>query len=161
MKGYLRGFIFILALFGIDQYTKWLISLKLKPWEIKPVTFYFNLVSVKNTGMVFGFLSGISNKTVFWAITVLSLLAAVFVVYLFFVEKGTFPKMSLALIIAGAAGNLYDRLTKGYVIDFLDFHIAKHHWATFNFADSIITIGSLLLVFYFLMGGEKNVSHSS
>lgn len=160
MKEYVKSIFLILILFAADQYTKWLISINLKPWQIKPVSSFLNLVHVRNTGMVFGFLSGIQNKTVFWIITIASLMAAIFVIYLFVTEKGEFSRFSLSLIIAGAAGNLYDRFTKGYVIDFLDFHIKNHHWASFNLADSLITVGSLLLILYFLSGGDKNVSSS-
>jgi len=160
LKSYYKSFLLIIFLFAADQYTKWLISINLKPWQIKPVTSFLNLVHVRNTGMVFGFLSGIHNKTVFWIITIASFMAAIFVIYLFIIEKGKFARFSLSLIIAGAAGNLYDRFTKGYVIDFVDFHIKTHHWASFNLADSLITIGSLLLILYFLLGGDRNVSSS-
>ena len=161
MKGYVKALILIIFLFAADQYTKWLVSINLKPWQIKPVTSFLNLVHVRNTGMVFGFLSGINNKAVFWVITIASLSAAIFVVYLFIKEKNGFARFTLSLIISGAAGNLFDRISKGYVIDFLDFHIGKHHWPSFNLSDSFITVGSLLLILYFLMGGEKkNVSDS-
>jgi len=83
------------------------------------------------------------------------------IVYLFIKEKNGFARFTLSLIISGAAGNLFDRISKGYVIDFLDFHIGNHHWPSFNLSDSFITVGSLLLILYFLMGGEKkNVSDS-
>jgi len=160
LKEYIKYLLLILILFAADQYTKWLISINLKPWQIKPVSSFLNLVHARNTGMVFGFLSGIQNKTVFWIITIASLMAAIFVVYLFIAEESRFARFSLSLIIAGAAGNLYDRLAKGYVTDFLDFHLKNHHWASFNLADSFITVGSLLLILYFLLGGDKNVSSS-
>jgi signal peptidase II len=54
--------------------------------------------------------------------------------------------LSLALILGGAIGNVLDRIALGYVVDFLDFHIAGWHWPAFNLADSAITVGAVLLV---------------
>jgi signal peptidase II len=59
-------------------------------------------------------------------------------------------KLALSLILAGALGNLLDRVFRGYVIDFLDFYVSRWHWPFFNIADSCITIGGLLLLFFFL-----------
>ncbi len=55
-------------------------------------------------------------------------------------------RTALAVILGGAAGNLYDRLAKGTVTDFLDFHLAGWHWPAFNIADSAVTAGVLLLL---------------
>jgi signal peptidase II len=52
----------------------------------------------------------------------------------------------LALVLGGAIGNLYDRLTLGYLVDFLDFHIDDLYWPAFNVADSAICIGVGLLL---------------
>ncbi len=55
-------------------------------------------------------------------------------------------KIIIALIIGGAAGNLYDRLTYYAVPDFLDFHIENYHWFTFNLADIFISVGIFIMV---------------
>ena len=52
---------------------------------------------------------------------------------------------ALALVLAGALGNLYDRIRFGYVIDFLEFHVRGYYWPSFNVADTSITIGVILL----------------
>jgi signal peptidase II len=54
--------------------------------------------------------------------------------------------LGLALVIGGAAGNLYDRFTLGYVVDFLSFHYQNHYWPAFNVADSAICVGVSLLL---------------
>ena len=61
---------------------------------------------------------------------------------------------SYALILGGALGNLIDRLSHGYVIDFIDFHIGDWHFATFNIADSAITVGAILLAAILLLKRE-------
>ncbi len=53
----------------------------------------------------------------------------------------------LSLILGGAAGNLWDRILIGHVVDFLDFHAAGWHWPAFNVADSAISVGAVLLIF--------------
>ncbi|MBP9870828.1 MAG: signal peptidase II, partial [Nitrosomonas sp.] len=54
---------------------------------------------------------------------------------------------SLSLILGGALGNLYDRITLGHVVDFLDFYIGTYHWPAFNIADSAIFIGAALMIY--------------
>ncbi len=60
-------------------------------------------------------------------------------------------KLALSLILAGALGNLVDRVGRGFVIDFLDFYVGRWHWPFFNVADSCITIGALLLILFFVI----------
>jgi signal peptidase II len=54
--------------------------------------------------------------------------------------------LALALILGGALGNLYDRVTLGYVVDFLDFHWSGKHFPAFNIADSAISVGAVLIL---------------
>jgi signal peptidase II len=62
---------------------------------------------------------------------------------------------SLSLIIGGAIGNLIDRLRFGYVVDFVDFHIGAWHFATFNVADSAISVGAFFLIVKLLFGTKE------
>lgn len=62
------------------------------------------------------------------------------------INSDTSGKIILSLIIGGAIGNLYDRLTYYAVPDFIDFHLENFHWFTFNFADIFITLGIILLI---------------
>ena len=61
-------------------------------------------------------------------------------------------RTALALVLAGAVGNLSERLLHGYVTDFLDFYAGPYHWPAFNVADSAITIGAVLLILDSLLG---------
>lgn len=103
----------------------------------------FSITFVKNTGSAFGLFP---NATQFFIWT--SLLTIILItIFSFRMRRDNFLiKFSLALVMGGAMGNLFDRLCFGYVIDFLDFRI----WPVFNAADSAITAGCVLLAFKML-----------
>ena len=125
---------------ALDIYTKYLAASLISPLEPITLAPFFNLVNVQNRGAAFGMFHQMGNGF----FIVVSLAAIAFVVYL--LVKGEERPFPLALVISGALGNLYDRLTLGYVRDFLDFHLAGHHWPAFNIADSALTVGLCLLV---------------
>jgi signal peptidase II len=142
----------ILGLAVVDQVTKAVVAGAVEIYRVIPVIpGFFNITRIHNTGAIFGILSGSGNLPVFLLLTGASLFALSFVVYYFVRTPATepFTKVALALILAGALGNLTDRILRGHVIDFLDFHIGRHHWPFFNVADSCITVGALLLVVIF------------
>ena len=58
----------------------------------------------------------------------------------------TMTGVALSLILGGAAGNLWDRMMQGHVVDFLDFYVGSYHWPAFNVADSAIVIGAFVLM---------------
>lgn len=107
-----------------------------------------DLIYVRNKGLIFGILSGYNNEILINLITILSFLIAFFlIVYLFWIkEHGRYYSICLCFIIGGAIGNIWDRIVRGYVVDFIDFYISNYHWPTFNIADSFITIGIILLI---------------
>ncbi len=109
---------------------------------------FFNLTLVYNRGAAFGMF-----KNQVFTFIFISVLAIIFIVYNLKNRRNSFIfKISLSLILAGAVGNLIDRLRFGFVIDFLDFRI----WPVFNLADSAITAAALLLSWELLF--KKNVS---
>jgi signal peptidase II len=110
------------------------------------VTSFFNLILVYNQGAAFSFLA-MAGGWQRWAFTALGIVAALVICYL--LRRHGSQKLfctALALILGGALGNVIDRLARGHVIDFLDFHVNNWHWPAFNMADSAITIGAVLLV---------------
>jgi signal peptidase II len=108
---------------------------------------FFNLVHARNTGIAFSLFADSGTFVREWLLPSVTAAAIVFVLVLFWrYEGGALGRVSLTLILAGAAGNLYDRLVYGYVTDFLDVYVSGHHWPAFNLADSCITIGALLLL---------------
>lgn len=109
----------------------------------------FNLTYIRNTGAAFGIFAG-ENLPLRRALLIgFSVVAIGFVVVLLKrlpgMEKGLI--VALTFILAGAIGNLIDRLMYGEVIDFLDFYWSKYHWPAFNFADSFITLGVLATLY--------------
>lgn len=111
------------------------------------LTSFLNVTLVYNRGAAFSFLNSASG----WQQWLFSLLAiAVSVVLLIWLyrmpPKKTWAACGASLIIAGAIGNLISRLYYGYVIDFIDLHLAGWHWPAFNVADSAICIGVLCLL---------------
>jgi signal peptidase II len=101
-----------------------------------------------NEGAAFSlFANSASPHTVRWALIVFTLIAAVAVLagMVFFGSRITITTIALALIFAGAIGNVHDRIAYGSVVDFIEVHIFGYHWPDFNIADSSIVTGACLL----------------
>ncbi|HVP90632.1 MAG TPA: signal peptidase II [Terriglobales bacterium] len=142
----------ILALMALDQAAKFVVSRTVALYESRTVVpGFFNLTRIHNRGAIFGAFNQSNNTAVSIALTAASVLALGLVVFYFIKTPASdrLMKVSLSLILAGALGNLLDRFIRGYVIDFLDFHIGNAHWPFFNVADSCITIGAVLMVVIF------------
>lgn len=139
----------------LDQYSKLWIVERFSYGDIESLSGFFNLVRVHNYGAAFSFLSDAGG----WQRWAFSLLAAVIsiVIVVWIARLPTQSKMeglALALILGGALGNLYDRLTLGYVVDFLDFHWSGMHFPAFNIADAGISVGAAVLIFDTLINGS-------
>ena len=163
MKKRVFYFLLIVAFFISDQITKALIARNIAlNSSIEVVPNFFHLVHIRNKGAIFGFFSQSGNILVFVLLTLASLAALGLVIYYFFKTPPNekILKISLSMILAGALGNLIDRVFRGSVIDFLDFSVKGWHWPSFNLADSCISIGALLLVFVFLFKRSSKCSPS-
>jgi len=144
LDGKERTFLFLSIFIGLiflDQITKFFARNYLtKPIEIINGIVGFTLV--KNTGSLFGLLKD-SNLYLIW----LSIIALGFMIYYYnSFENRTFTKLLVIFIAAGILGNLIDRIVFGAVIDFIDLKF----WPVFNIADSLITIGVIGLLIYYL-----------
>lgn len=138
----------VLGLF-LDQGSKFLISRALAPGQVvEVIPDYFNLVHVYNRGAAFGLLSGLAPGVAQYFFVITTLLALIFLLYLHWRTPTSHPLFlwGYQLLLAGAAGNLTDRIRLGEVLDFLDFYVGRYHWPAFNVADSLITIGAGLLI---------------
>ena len=110
------------------------------------VTSFFNLVLAYNTGAAFSFLSDAAGWQRGFFIAIALVASALIVHLLLKHPRQRLFCFALTLILAGAVGNVIDRVVVGSVVDFLDFHAYGYHWPAFNVADSAITCGALLLV---------------
>lgn len=130
----------------LDQLTKWLIERSFFYGESLPLTFFFNMVSARNTGAAFSFLADHAGWQRYFFVGI-ALVAVAVILYLMRKHRGQrLFNLSLSLILGGAIGNAIDRVRLGYVIDFLDFHYAGWHYPAFNVADIAITVGAGLLI---------------
>lgn len=129
-----------------DIVSKWFVFSQLD--RFKKVTLIpglLNIIRSENEGVVFGMFPG--KATIFIFLSFLAIAAIVFVYIKS--DKNIFgSNIALGLILAGALGNLWDRMWFKYVRDFIDLHLGhKYHWPTFNVADSLICVGISLMFF--------------
>lgn len=123
----------------------WVESILLHGQQI-PLTDFFNLVLTYNAGAAFSFLRDASGWQR-WFFSGIAAAASILIVYL--LRKHAAEKLfclALSLVLGGALGNLWDRVTLGHVVDFLDFHVGGYHWPAFNVADSAIFLGAMFLI---------------
>ena len=149
-------FVSVLLVFT-DQISKILIRMNMTLYESIPViTNFFNLTHVTNDGMAFG----INFPFGIYIFTTISLIFTIFLFWYLWTIKdsGIVIRTGVALIIAGAVGNLIDRIFLGEVVDFLDFMIGNYHWYVFNFADSYVTVGMGFILYdsFFLEPKKQN-----
>lgn len=134
------------AVLVLDQFTKQIALSWLKPQgSVSIIPGVFHLSFVENTGIAFGFFQGYPEFLSYLiAASVLCLLGASW----FLRNQKLAERAAYGFILGGAAGNLIDRVRFQHVIDFLDFRV----WPVFNLADSFITIGVCLFVYFSLKG---------
>lgn len=139
-----------LCIIALDQLSKDLIQQYVKPYEPVPLIPHFDLVCMHNTGAAFSMLSQ-TPANMFAALAGIVALCILWWLYRHPREQ-TLVAAGLCLILGGAIGNALDRLTRGYVVDFIDFHIGNWHFAAFNLADSAITVGAACLLLDSVLG---------
>ena len=141
----------------LDQLTKIYISSIMALHESYTVVpGVFNIAHVRNPGAAFGFLADASApfRSIFFTAVGIAAIGVILYLLKKVKDEEFFLVVPLSLVLSGAIGNLIDRIRLGEVIDFLDFHIGPHHWPAFNIADSAISIGAVLLI-YFVLNKKK------
>ena len=142
-----------LAGMGFDLATKSYFFRKIgEPYQRPPLSVIPNVLELQtsyNTGALWGFMRSVPNSSMIFA--GLSILAAAGICYWLFAMKAALDRrltIALALIMAGALGNCYDRLFLGHVRDFVHLHVdaIRFDCAIFNFADNMLVIGAVALV---------------
>lgn len=138
-----------LAIVVLDQATKAMVKAKLPLHEsITVIPGFFDLTHVRNTGAAFGMLDNTDfpYKPALMVLVALIALGAVASYALTLPATQRIARFGLALILGGAVGNLIDRATMGYVVDFVDVYFRGVHFWAFNVADSAITVGVVLML---------------
>lgn len=137
----LAAFILIAGIILFDQITKIMVENHFIELEsIGVIDNIFYLTYVPNYGAAFGILK---NKTIFFIIIGIIIITGLLIYLQYIPKQRKTLKLALILQIAGALGNMIDRIRLGYVIDFLDFRI----WPVFNIADMAIVIGAIFLIY--------------
>lgn len=143
----------------LDQLSKAWVLAAFEVGEVLPVTGFFDLVLVFNSGAAFSFLAGAGGWQR-WFFVVLALgISAWIVAALRRHPHLRLQSVALALVLGGALGNVVDRLRFGAVADFLSFHLAGWYWPAFNVADSAISVGVALLVWQQVFQKSPETSH--
>ena len=146
MKLYISLGIALIVL-TLDLASKYWVESVLEFGQKIPLTSYFNLILTYNPGAAFSFLSDQPGWQR-WFLSGIAGSAALLIIFL--LNKYKHEKlfcMSLSLILGGAVGNLYYRVTLGHLVDLLVFYIDAYHWPAFNIADSAIFIGAALMIY--------------
>ena len=128
-----------------DQLTKLAVSSLMYYGQSIPLTGFFNLVHVWNTGAAFSFLADAGGWQRYFFI-VITLGVSIALVVMLRKPRTRTEALGYSLVLGGALGNGFDRVVRGYVVDYLDFYWRNWHWPAFNVADSGITLGVFLLV---------------
>jgi signal peptidase II len=154
------GVFLLLIVVGIvvlDQLTKFQAVNTLELGERITVFTGFDLLRAHNYGAAFSFLNDAGGWQR-WVLTGISLVASIILsTWLWRLPKTQkLLAVALAVLLAGALGNLIDRLLFGYVVDFISVYYADWRFATFNIADAAISVGAALLVLDIFIGARTN-----
>ena len=146
------------AVIALDLATKAWVSASFQLGESRELLPVFNLVLAHNTGAAFSFLAGAGGWQRWLFTTITVVISVALVIGLRRNDTKPLIATAFALVLGGALGNLYDRLTLGYVVDFLDFHWGRAHFPAFNVADSAITVGVALLLWDGVRPAQRTVA---
>ena len=142
-----RWLIFSVTIVILDQITKFFAVQFLVLHEPKYIYDGLNFTLMYNTGAAFSFLSDAGGWQRWFFIGVSCLVSIIIVIWMYnTLTKSRCLLFALSFILGGALGNLWDRLTLGYVVDFIEVYYENFYWPAFNIADSSITVGAVLLI---------------
>jgi signal peptidase II len=135
----------IIATLTCDQITKLAVLYTLVKNQVVPIFSFFNFVLIFNTGVSFGMFQS-NGMLGFWILILIASSLCLWLCHIISQTNDRIEHISYSLIIGGALGNIMDRFLYGGVVDFLQFHIKKYYWPSFNIADSAIVIGVALVL---------------
>jgi len=143
----------------VDQLTKIIVDRTMPLHHSIPIIDgFFSLTYVRNTGAAFGIFARSHEAFRLPFLVLVSIVAIGFIVAMLrrLRDEETGLMTALAFLRGGASGNLIDRALHGEVIDFLDFYWSIYHWPAFNLADSFITVGVVITIFYLMRAKDDD-----
>ena len=145
-----KFYVVALLVLIVDFVTKWIVRVGLDPGSsIEIIPGYLRFSYWENSGVAFGLFNSVTSV---WKPYILATMAIIAVAIIFVYSRHVSPEkkllqIALAIMIGGILGNFVDRIVRGFVVDFVEFHIFNiFSWPSFNAADSAITIGIALLL---------------
>ncbi len=145
------------AVIVLDQLTKWLIVDSFQLYQRISVVPFFDLVRLHNTGAAFSLFADASGWQRWFFTGLATIISGVILWWQWHLprERHRVLSLGLALVLAGAIGNVIDRMVYGHVIDFLLIYIGEYAWPAFNVADSAITVGVTFVIWDHLFLEKK------
>jgi signal peptidase II len=141
------------TVFVLDRLTKWIVAREVAPWETYTVIpGFFNIIHTENRGAAFSLFAGLDSEWRTFFLVGVSAAALILIATLLWrpsaggLGSSQYVRLGLSLVLGGALGNMYDRITRGAVTDFLELYVGDYHWPAFNVADSAITVGACLVL---------------
>ncbi|MEN8619335.1 signal peptidase II [Shewanella baltica] len=152
----LRWYWVAVLVFFADQLSKQWVLANFDLHESLNLLPFFNFTYIRNYGAAFSFLSDAGGWQR-WLFTIVAVGFSTLLTVWLRRQSASLLKLNLAytLVIGGALGNLVDRLMHGFVVDFIDFFLAKSHYPAFNIADSAICIGAVLIIWDAFLSGKS------
>jgi len=149
---------FLVAL--ADRVTKSLVVSSMSEGEsVAVIPGLLSFTYLRNPGAAFGLMAGLDAPwRLGFLITATALITVALVWMLAHGSTSRLERVAATMILGGAAGNLYDRIAWGEVVDFIDLYAGAWHWPAFNLADSCITVGALALAVASFGGGRRGRS---
>jgi len=151
-------FAWLVPIVAFDQLTKVIVDSTMSLHHSIPIIDeFFNLTYVRNAGAAFGIFAGAHEVFRLPFLIGVSIIAIGFIVVMLrrLRADATALITALAFILGGAVGNLIDRVVYGEVIDFLDVYWSNYHWPAFNLADSFISVGAAITLYYLIAAKDE------
>lgn len=139
------AFLTAIGVFVLDRASKWQVETRVGAYDSIPaIPGFLNIVKSQNPGVAFGIFSEATSHHRTPVLVAVSILAVIILAgMLWRIERQDRPTaIGLSLVFGGALGNVFDRVSRGTVTDFLDVYFGSYHWYTFNLADTAICIGA-------------------
>ncbi|PCI18499.1 MAG: signal peptidase II [Piscirickettsiaceae bacterium] len=136
-----------LLVFVLDQASKLWVVKHFELYESVQLLPSLNFTYVHNMGAAFSFLSSAGGWQRWFFVVIALIATTVLVIWLKRLKaEERWMAVTISIVLGGAIGNLYDRISYGYVIDFIDVYYGTYHWPVFNIADSAISVGVVMML---------------